>query len=234
MDFLGAACDVQLVLLHVCCSQLPAPCFCRGHGARERAISLLCTDGMSAVATLIGDRDKKEWGKGVAFVPLCRGAQEMLMHKDSPLLLSLSRNFSSPNPGNLSQASRGSSSLTNRAGLWDKGATRSSHSVTAEILARARVSKDKCHVHHSNLHVHTQITGKKLPLHPWTSCLVSFGEEGYMPRLLPWLVFSMKNYKDAQTQSLFFTSVAYAAISSQLSSTGTFRSSGSWYLWGQC
>lgn len=142
MDFLGAACDVQLVLLHVCCSQLPAPCLCKGRGARERAISLLCPDGMSAVATLTGDRDKKSEVEEWHLCPSAEVLQEMLLHKGSPLLLSLSRNFSIPNPGNLSQASRGSSSLTNRAGPWNKRATRSSHSLTAEILARVRMSKD--------------------------------------------------------------------------------------------
>lgn len=229
MDFLGAACDVRLVLLHVCCSQLPAPCLCRGHGARERAISLLCTDGTSAVATLTGDRDKKNEVEEWHLCPSAEVLQEILPHKGSPLLVSLSRNFSNPNPGNLSQASRGSSSLTNRARLWDKGDTRSSYSLTAEILARARVGKDKCHFRHSNLHVHAQIRAKKLPLnYPWTSCLPSFGEEEYTHQF----IFTMNNYKESQTQSLLFTSVAYAAISSQLSSTGTFRSW--WMVLGTC
>lgn len=76
MDFLGAACDVHHVLLHVCRSQLPASCLCRGRGVREKVISLFCTDGTSAVATLSGDRgqNQKQQSTGVVFVPLCRGA----------------------------------------------------------------------------------------------------------------------------------------------------------------
>lgn len=123
MDFLGAACDVHLVLLPVCCRQLPAPCLCRGQRARERAISLLCTDGMSAVATLTGDRDKKSKVEDWHLCPSAEVLQKSLQNKCSLVLLSLSRNFSNPNPGNLSQESKGSS---NRARLWDKGATCSS------------------------------------------------------------------------------------------------------------
>lgn len=191
MDFLGAACDVQLVLLHVCCSQLPAPCLCRGRGARERAISLLCTDGTSAVATLTGDRDKKSEVEEWHLCPSAEVLQEILQHKGSPLLLSLSRNFSNPNPGSLSQASRGSSTPTNRARLWDKGATCSSHSLTREILARARVSKDKCHFHHSNLHVHAQIRAKKITLASLNLLLSQF----WGGRVYPLPCFTMKNYK---------------------------------------
>lgn len=76
LDFLGAACDVHLVLLHVCRSRLPAPCLCRGCGVRERASSLFCTDGTSAVITLNRDREgkQKQQGGGLVFATLQRGA----------------------------------------------------------------------------------------------------------------------------------------------------------------
>lgn len=115
MDFLGAACDIHLVLLHVCQSQSSALCIHRACGARERAISLFCTDGTSAVATLEGTVDKtRSEEEELWFVPLC--VRVLLCFLSWPGVAAA-----------LSKATGRSSSLTNRAKLWDKGAAHSSH-----------------------------------------------------------------------------------------------------------
>lgn len=136
----------------------------------------------------LGTGTKKSEVQEWHLCPSAEVLQESLQHKGFLVLLSLSRNFSNPNPGNLSQASRGSS---NRARLLDKGATCSTPCMTAEIIARARVSKDKCHFHSSSCVC--QNMSQKIPLTSLNFLLSQFWGERVHPLTLTMAHYSMKN-----------------------------------------